>query len=296
LLISLQDADLEESMSPANTAPSFTEANSAEIFAQRLSSTKQKPLQQILTAVVQHLHALIREFRPSPEEWKSVIAFLTEVGHACDERRQEWVLLSDLLGASALVEEINSRRPKGATPNTVRGPFYRPDAPHYPLGASISLDGAGEPIEVRGLVRDLDGHPIAGAAIETWQANAQGFYENQQPDHQPEFNLRGIFRTDQQGRFHYRTIRPAGYGVPEDGPVGLLLKQAGYPLRRPAHLHFMVRAPGFDTIITHLYDGRDPHLGEDAIFGVKQELVTDFAGGRIDFTFVMARSRNGVRA
>lgn len=282
-------------MSPVNSAMSFTEANSAEIFAQRLSSTRQKPLPQILTAAVQHLHALIKEFRPTSEEWREVIAFLTEVGHACDERRQEWVLLSDLLGASALVEEINSRRPKGATPNTVRGPFYRPDAPHYPLGASISFDGAGEALEVRGLVRDLDGHPIGGAVIETWQANAHGFYENQQPDRQPEFNLRGVFRAGKDGRFHYRTVKPAGYGVPEDGPVGMLLRQADYPLRRPAHLHFMIKAPGYETITTHIYDGNDPHLNEDAIFGVKQDLVADFADGRVDFTFTMARAKNGAR-
>lgn len=291
-------------MSPAHHAQSFSEANSADIFAQRLASTGHKPLSQILTAVVAHLHDLIKEFRPTPEDWKSVIAFLTEVGHACDERRQEWVLLSDLLGASALVEEINSRRPKGATPNTVRGPFYRSDAPEYPLGASISLDGIGDSLFVSGRVRDLDGHPIAGATIETWQANGQGFYENQQPDRQPEFNLRGIFRTDKDGGFHYRTVRPAGYGVPEDGPVGMLLRQAGYPLRRPAHLHFMVKAPGFETITTHLYDSRDPHLNEDAIFGVKQELVVDLSpreGGKegewqVAFAFTMARARKGRRA
>ncbi|MDB5552210.1 MAG: catechol 1,2-dioxygenase, partial [Rhizobium sp.] len=127
-------------MRQAKPAPSFSESNSADIFAQRLAGGEQKPLPQILAAAVQHLHNLIRDFRPTPEEWKRVIAFLTDVGHASDERRQEWVLLSDLLGASALVEEINSRRPRGATPNTVRGPFYRADAPHYPLGASISLD------------------------------------------------------------------------------------------------------------------------------------------------------------
>ena len=282
-------------MSPVNTALSFTEANSAEIFAQRLSSTRQKLLPQILVAAVQHLHTLIKEFRPTSEEWREVIAFLTEVGHACDERRQEWVLLSDLLGASALVEEINSRRPKGATPNTVRGPFYRTDAPHYPLGASISLDGMGEVLEVRGQVQDLDGHPVADAVIETWQANAHGFFENQQPDRQPEFNLRGIFRTGKDGCFHYRSIRPSGYGVPEDGPVGMLLRQADYPLRRPAHLHFIIKATGFETITTHVYDGSDPHLNEDAIFGVKQELIADFGGGQVEFTFVMARARNGAR-
>ena len=209
------------------------------------------------------------------------------------------MLLSDLLGTSALVEEINSRRPKGATPNTVRGPFYRADAPHYPLGASISLDGVGETLRVSGLVQDLDGQPIAGATIETWQANARGIYENQQPDMQPEFNLRGIFKTGPDGAFHYNTVRPSGYGVPDDGPVGLLFKQAGYSLRRPAHLHFMIGAPGFESITTHIFDASDPRLAEDAIFGVKPELVVDFepagSGWKADVTFVMARSRNGAR-
>ena len=286
-------------MQQAKPAQGFSESNSADIFAERLASVEQTPLPQILAAAVQHLHALIKDFRPTSEQWKRVIAFLTEVGHASDERRQEWVLLSDLLGASALVEEINSRRPKGATPNTVRGPFYRADAPHYPLGASISLDKRGEPLVVSGRVQDLDGHPIAGAVIETWQANAQGFYENQQPDMQPEFNLRGIFKTDQDGGFHYATVRPSGYGVPDDGPVGMLFKQAGYSLRRPAHLHFMVGAAGFEPITTHIFDASDPHLAGDAIFGVKQELVVDFvqagSGWQTDVTFVMARSRNGVR-
>jgi protocatechuate 3,4-dioxygenase beta subunit len=287
-------------MPPAPSAQSFSEANSSEIFARRLAGSREKPLPQILTAVVQHLHDLIKQFRPTAEEWRDVIAFLTEVGHVCDDRRQEWVLLSDLLGASALVEEINSRRPKGTTPNTVRGPFYRPDAPHYPLGASISLDGIGETLLVNGRIQDLDSLPIAGAVIETWQANAHGFYENQQPDRQPEFNLRGIFKSDKNGRFHYRSVKPAGYGVPEDGPVGMLLKQAGYPLRRPAHLHFMIRAAGFETITTHIFDSSDPHLDEDAIFGVKQELVLDFqprdeGEWQADFTFTMARSKQGAR-
>jgi protocatechuate 3,4-dioxygenase beta subunit len=288
-------------MRPASQISSFSESNSADLFAERVADTQIGPLPQVLTAAVRHLHALIKEFRPTPEQWKSVIAFLTEVGHACDERRQEWVLLSDLLGASALVDDINARRPKGATPNTVRGPFYRADAPHYGDGASISLDGQGAPLLVEGRVTDLDGHPVAGAVIETWQANALGLYENQQPDQQPDCNLRGIFRSGADGGFRYWTIRPAGYGVPDDGPAGMLLKTAGYPLRRPAHLHYVVKAAGFETITTHIYDREDPHLAEDAIFGVKRDLVLEFSRtdgrSRVDIDFVMARSRprHGVR-
>ncbi|MEK1929471.1 MAG: dioxygenase [Pararhizobium sp.] len=290
-------------MMPGPMALNFSEATSSDIFAQRLSQSKDNALPHILAAVVTHLHAVIREVRPTQADWRKVIEFLTDVGHASDERRQEWVLLSDLLGASALVEEINSRRPKKATPNTVRGPFFRADVPQMASGSNISLDGIGEKLEVIGCVQDLDGGPVADAEIITWQANAQGLYENQQPDLQPEFNLRGLFRADAEGRFHYCTVKPCGYGVPDDGPVGKLLRQAGYPLRRPAHLHFVIKAPGFETITTHIYDGSDPHLAEDAIFGVKPELVRIFERQgkgtplwRLDLTFVMVRARQGAEA
>jgi hydroxyquinol 1,2-dioxygenase len=290
-------------MMPGPKALHFSEATSSDIFAQRLPQSKDDALPKVLAAVVSHLHAIIRELRPTQADWRKVVEFLTDVGHASDERRQEWVLLSDLLGASALVEEINSRRPKTATPNTVRGPFFRADVPQLSSGSDISLDGIGERLEVSGCVQDLDGHPVADAEVITWQANAQGLYENQQPDLQPEFNLRGLFRTDAAGRFRYWTIRPCGYGVPDDGPVGRLLSRAGYPLRRPAHLHFRIKAPGFETITTHIYDGSDPHLAEDAIFGVKPELVRTFERQgkstpewRLDQTFVMVRARQGAEA
>ena len=275
----------------------FSEINSDQLVAGRLDS-QDGPLSRFLVELVRHLHELVRETRPTPSQWRQAIAFLTEVGHASDERRQEWILLSDLLGVSALVEEINSRRPPGATPNTVRGSFYRADAPQYPLGASISLDHDGEPLSVSGTVRDLDGEPVAGARVETWQANGQGIYENQFPDLQPEFNLRGVFITNDAGRFQYRTVRPAGYSVPDDGPVGQLLGRAGLPLRRPAHIHFIVTKDGFETITTHIYRQGDPDLANDALFGVRPELVRAFrkagAGGpgwELEFDFVMVRAR-----
>lgn len=287
-------------MSRAAELMPFDEATSAEAFARRFGESDDATA-HLLSAVVGHVHQLIKEFRPTPEQWRKVIDFLTEVGHASDERRQEWVLFSDLVGASALVEGINSRRPAGATPNTIRGPFFRSDTPERMSGSSISLDGKGEPLLVEGSVEDLDGLPIPTAEIITWQANAEGCYENQQPDLQPEFNLRGLFRADQKGRFHYHTVRPAGYGVPGDGPVGRLLAQAGYPLHRPAHLHFVVRAPGFETITTHIYDAEDPRLGEDALFGVRPELVHAFEqtvidgkpAWRVSVRFVMVRARPG---
>jgi protocatechuate 3,4-dioxygenase beta subunit len=278
---------------------SFSERNSAQLVAQRLDRQAEGPLQAFMVSFIEHLHKLIRETRPTHTDWRRTMEFLTEVGHASDGRRQEWVLLSDLLGVTALIEEINTRRPKGATPNTVRGPFYRADAPRLALDSTISLDGVGPVVAVTGHVQDLDGKPVPGATIETWQANNDGFYENQQPDQQPEFNLRGVFTADAEGCFRYRTVRPGGYAVPGDGPVGQMLGGLGFPLRRPAHLHFIIKADGFETISTHVYDGSDPHLGQDALFGVKQELVGEFKPASktdswtLDFAFVMVRAKKG---
>ena len=278
---------------------SFSERNSAQLVAERLDKQAEGPLPTFMVSFIEHLHKLVRETRPTHADWRRTMEFLTEVGHASDGRRQEWVLLSDLLGVTALIEEINTRRPKGATPNTVRGPFYRADAPRLALDANISLDGIGDVLSVSGHVKDLDGRPVSGATVETWQANSKGFYENQQPDQQPEFNLRGVFTTDADGVFRYRTVRPGGYAVPCDGPVGQLLGSLGFPLRRPAHLHFLIKADGFETISTHVYDGGDPHLDQDALFGVKEELIGEFKpvgkgdSWSLDFTFVMVRAKKG---
>lgn len=287
------------------TVPIFGEETSSEIVAQRMQRAPASRLAKALVLAVGHVHDAIREVRPTPEEWKKLVAFLTEIGHASDERRQEWILLSDLIGATALIEEVNVRRPKGATPNTGRGPFYRSDAPRLPLGADISLDGEGERLVVRGSVVDLDGCAVAGAVVETWQANDEGFYENQQPDLQPEFNLRGVFTTDASGAFHYVTVKPAGYTVPDDGPVGQLMRAVDCPLRRPAHLHFMIKADGFETVTTQIFDRAETERYEDPLFGVRPELIGDFRAARgqggkaawaLDFTFVLARARSGRRA
>lgn len=274
--------------------------NLADKVEQRIVAGSDPETGAAVAKLVRALYAAVSEVRPTTKQWRAAVDFLTEVGHASDERRQEWILLSDLLGITQLVEDINTLRPRGATPNTARGPFYRGDAPELPRGADISLDGVGEKLAVTCHVRDLDGRPIGGAVVETWQANGQGYYENQQPDLQPEFNLRGVFETDAAGDLQYLTVKPAGYKVPDDGPVGQLLGRLGYPLHRPAHLHFIVRAPGFETVTTHVYDGADPRLGEDALLGVKPELVAEFrnTGGAaipkewtLEFTFVLARTR-----
>ncbi|RFB75604.1 dioxygenase family protein [Methylovirgula sp. 4M-Z18] len=286
-------------MQPRIAHASGQSPSSAEIVIGRLLKDAKGPLPDLLARVVTSLHALVRETRPTRAEWCDVIAFLTDVGQASDELRQEWVLLSDLLGVTALVEEINSQHSRGVTPNTARGAFYRADAPWLPLGANLSLDGVGEPLSVRVRIHDLDGRPVSGATVATWQANGQGFYENQFPDLQPDRNLRGIFSADQAGQVHYLTVKPAGYAVPNDGPVGQLLGRIGYVPRRPAHLHFIVAADGFETITTQIFDGADPLLAEDALFNAKPDLAGDFRkevaqDGRVrwslDFTFVMARA------
>ena len=265
----------------------------ADQLAGRFGPRRDEALPHAISSFAIHLHALVRELKPSRDEWRGLLSLLKDIGEYSHDRRDEWMLASDLLGISALVEDINSQRPPGATPNTPRGPFYRADAPLLPLGSDICLDGKGVPLLVSGQVVDLHGVPVAGADVTTWQANAQGFYENQQPDDQPEFNLRGRFVTDDAGHFHYRTIMPSGYPVPLDGPAGELLKRAGLPPRRPAHLQFQIAAAGFETITTHLFDADDPHLSTDPLFAVKPELVKPFRSrdGRhaLDCRFVMVR-------
>lgn len=229
-----------------------------------------------LAEAVQRLHAVVRDLKVGEAEMRALIAFLTEVGHASDERRQEWVLLADVLGFSALVRDLNAEARPGATPSTLLGPFFRPDAPLLEAGADICLDGRGEQLDVTGLVRSIGGKPVAGATVEVWHANGEGLYENQEPDLQPEFNLRGKFVTDREGRFHFRSIKPRGYDLPQDGPVGKLLNSLGYPMSRPAHVGFRVTAEGYHGLATEFFDADDPSAGEDAIFNARPELLVKF--------------------
>jgi hydroxyquinol 1,2-dioxygenase len=246
-----------------------------EAFAARLAPLGESRLPRALALVSRHLAALATELQATPEDLRHAIAFLTDIGHSTDARRQEWVLLADVLGLSSLIEDRANPLPPGSTPATLPGPFYRADAPDLPDGATIALDGKGEPLHVTARVAALDGTPLRGALAEVWQANADGLYENQQPDLQPEFNLRGRFRTDAAGRFSFATIRPGGYALPADGPVGRLLTGLGYRLDRPAHLHLRLSAPGFRTLVTHVFDRADPAIARDALFCVKPELLAD---------------------
>lgn len=249
---------------------------SLRAFEARMAALPSSRLGAALSVIVRHLHEVLVALRPTPDEFRAVIEFLTETGHYADTRRQEWVLLADALGLSAALEDIASRRPAGATPETGAGPFYRPDTPYVGPDRSISRDGRGEPLMVSGTITALDGAPVSGATVEVWQANAEGLYENQEPDRQPEHNLRGRLTADAQGRFRFLSVKPRGYSLPADGPAGQLLSRLSLPLSRPAHINFRVSAPGYETLTTHIFDKADPAIDSDAIFGVRPDLLAEF--------------------
>ena len=254
----------------------FDEASSAEVVNARMGADVSPRLRQVMSALVRHLHAAVKEVEPTHEEWLAAIKFLTETGQMCSDWRQEYILLSDVLGVSMLVDAINHRRPSAATPNTILGPFYVADAPHYPLGADICQDGKGQPMVVLGRVTGLDGEPVAGATLEVWQTNDDGFYDVQQKGIQPEHNLRGVFTSDADGSYWFKSVKPRHYPIPDDGPVGKLLASLGRHPNRAAHLHFIVTAPGYAPVITHIFTPDCPYLSQDTVFGVKRELVADF--------------------
>ena len=255
----------------------FSEEKSEEAVISRMDPEKVDPrLYAVMRSLVKHMHAFIKEVEPTNEEWMEGIRFLTKTGHMCTDWRQEFILLSDTLGVSMLVETINNRKPSGATETTVLGPFHIADAPRLENGANISLDNKGEPMVITGRVTDTAGKPIKGATLDVWQANDDGFYDVQQKGIQPDMNLRGIFTTDADGRYWFRSAKPRFYPIPDDGPVGKMLKALGRHPYRPAHVHFIVGAKGFAPITTHYFVPGDPYLESDAVFGVKETLIVDF--------------------
>ena len=240
-----------------------------------IDETPDPRLRQILTTVTRHLHAAVRELRPTNREWEQAVEFLTAVGQRSDATRQEFVLLSDVLGVSMLVETINGA--DTGTESTVLGPFHMVDSPVRELGESIDLVGRGEPCVVTGSVRDVDGTPLAGATIDVWQCDENGFYDVQQPDDQPAGNGRGLFHADDEGRFWFRTVVPSHYPIPTDGPVGDLLAATRRHPYRPAHVHVIAEAPGYTPLTTHMFVADSPYIDGDAVFAVRGSLVTEFA-------------------
>ncbi|MFG2971007.1 intradiol ring-cleavage dioxygenase [Streptomyces sp. NPDC048288] len=242
-----------------------------------LGGTDDPRLRELLTSLIRHLHAFARETRLTQREWETAVEFLTATGQTCTDTRQEFILLSDVLGLSMLVETVNGHSDPGSTESTVLGPFHMTESPVRALGADIDLVGGGEPCVVSGVVRAADGTPLPGAALDVWQADPRGFYDVQQPDVQPPGNGRGLFTADAEGRFWFRTCVPSAYPIPTDGPVGALLKATGRHPYRPAHIHFIVSAEGHQPVTTHIFVAGGDYLDSDAVFAVKESLVKDFA-------------------
>ncbi|APH73279.1 intradiol ring-cleavage dioxygenase [Aquibium oceanicum] len=263
-------------MTEAHEKGFFTEEDSVEVVTGRNAAAKDERLKFAMEVITRKLHEAVKEIEPTQEEWLQAILFLTRTGQICNEWRQEYILLSDILGVSMLVDAINNRKPSGASESTVLGPFHVEGAPELPMGANICLDQKGEDMVVSGRILDTEGQPVADAVIDVWQANEEGFYDVQQKGIQPHFNLRGIFRTGPDGSYWFRAVKPKFYPIPDDGPVGQLLGQLGRHPYRPAHLHYIIKAEGFETLTTHIFDPHDRYINSDAVFGVKESLLAEF--------------------
>ena len=254
----------------------FTEAESVDAVNGRMGQGIDPRLQEVMASLIKHLHAFVKDVQLTQQEWEVAIDFLTRAGQICSGERQEFILLSDTLGVSMLVDAINNRRPDGATENTVLGPFHVVGAPERQMGDPISFDGKGESCLFEGRVTDLQGNPVAGARLDVWSDNADGYYDVQQPGIQPKWNNRGIFTTGADGRYSFVGIKPVSYPIPHDGPVGKMLAALGRHPYRPAHMHFIVTADGFQKVVTHTFVGDDGYIKSDAVFGVKATLVAPY--------------------
>jgi hydroxyquinol 1,2-dioxygenase len=252
----------------------LTEANLTNAVLAKLEGAADPRFKEIMESLIKHLHAFVREVKLTEAEWFAGIQFLTATGQKCDEKRQEYILLSDTLGVSMLVDAMNHRKPGGATESTVVGPFYVPGAPEMPIGADISEALEGEKAYFSGSVSTPDGKPIAGATLDLWSTDNEGFYDVQRQD--GGMRARGKIRTDAQGRYSFWTVKPVSYPVPTDGPVGKMLLKMGRHPYRPAHTHMIVSAPGYESVTTHIFVEGDPYLESDAVFGVKNSLVAPF--------------------
>ncbi|MAU40144.1 MAG: 6-chlorohydroxyquinol-1,2-dioxygenase [Kordiimonas sp.] len=252
----------------------FSEEKSAETVLARMDDAKNERLKEVMTSVIKHLHAVVKEVEPTMDEWMAAIQFLTATGQMCDDKRQEWILLSDTLGVSMLVDAINNRKPGGATESTVLGPFFVEGAPEVPLGSKIYNEAVDEPCVMSGRVTDLDGNPIANALLDVWQSDTEGFYDVQKPDEG--FDLRVRLQTNENGEYWFVTSMPCAYPIPTDGPVGAMLTQLGRHPYRPAHVHFIVQAEGYEPVTTHIFPEGGEYLDSDAVFGVKESLIIDF--------------------
>ena len=275
----------------------FSSERSIEAVNARIGDDASERLATVMRSLTAHLHTFVKEVGLTQEEWEAAVSFLTRTGQICSKERQEFILLSDVLGLSMLVDAINNRRPEGSTENTVLGPFHVADAPLRSMGERICLDGKGESCLFDGRVLDPERRPISGACIDVWSDNADGYYDVQQLDLQPRWNNRGRFITGEDGRYAFVGIKPVSYPIPNDGPVGQLLAGLGRHPYRPAHMHYIVTRPGYQKLVTHIFCGEDEYIESDAVVGVKSSLIGHFEKPgddqtlwRASFDFVMTRS------
>ncbi|MFE1521566.1 dioxygenase [[Kitasatospora] papulosa] len=268
---------MNEHPSPATSVPTPQQEREAEVTRQVLASfdgCADPRLREIMRSLVQHLHAFVREVRLTEDEWSQGIGFLGRAGRITDERRQEFILLSDVLGASMQTVAVNNEAYGDATEATVFGPFFMENSPEIGQGGDLSFGAAGEPCWVEGSVRDAAGKPVAGARIEVWEADEDGFYDTQYGDDRTA--ARAHLYSDAEGRYRFWGLTPTPYPIPHDGPVGGLLAAVGRSPMRASHLHFMVSAPAQRTLVTHIFVRGDELLDRDCVFGVKESLVKDF--------------------
>jgi hydroxyquinol 1,2-dioxygenase len=265
----LPAADIEEKQMPY-----VNEQNLTDIAVVRWSNIPDPRLRTIMTALVRHVHAFVREIEPTQAEWATAIDFLTRTGQMCSQKRQEFILCSDVLGVSMLVDAINHRRASAATPSTVEGPFHIPNAPPMANGADMAAGAPGVPCFVTGTVRGLDGKPVAGAALDLWQTDGEGLYEDQRDVQGPW--MRGLYRTQADGSYLVRTVAPIAYTIPMDGTVGEVMNRTNISHMRPAHIHFAISAPGYHGLVTHLFQAGDEYIETDVVYGVKEPLIVEF--------------------
>jgi len=231
-------------------------------------------LREVMQAAIKHLHGFVSDVKPTGAEWFKAIQFLTAIGHKCDDKRQEFILASDVMGVSMLIDDINNRRVEGATPSTVEGPFHIPDAPEVAHGADMAKGAPGIPCFVTGTVRGLSGEPVGGAILDLWQTDGEGLYEEQRRTAEPW--MRGVYRSKPDGSYSIRTVAPISYSIPMDGPIGEFFGRTTMSHIRPAHIHFAISAPGYHGVVTHLFQKGDKFIDNDVVYGVKAPLVVAF--------------------